>query len=159
MAVVNAFEVAPEADEDFVAEWEAAHLEPAVLLRALRTDVRFRFVSLAQADETPFDAPPGPCEVVHEDGEPDGSQGVTLVEPFDVDDDDRFLAGWHRLRDELAQHRGYLGTRLHRSVADGADLRFVTVARWSSPLMFFRASPAGLGFPSYPALYVAVRDH
>jgi hypothetical protein len=64
----------------------------------------------------------------------------------------------------LATQRGYLGTRLHRSVA-AARFRYVNIARWSSPLMFSRAvqrpevqqAAAALAFPSHPALYQVVR--
>jgi heme-degrading monooxygenase HmoA len=84
---------------------------------------------------------------------------VTLINPFEVPAgaDERFLAGWHGVRDALATQRGYLGSRLHRS--DDADLRFVNVARWSSPLMFARALnavDATTPFTSYPALYLVV---
>jgi hypothetical protein len=60
----------------------------------------------------------------------------------------------------LAQQRGYLGTRLHRSVGP-ADFRFVDITRWSSPLMFARAreepdfqqAAQALPSASRPALY------
>lgn len=178
-AVINAFE-APEADDDFIAGWEAAHKPLAdegafasvLLHQALRPDAKFRFVSVAQladpthaSGEMPFVAPPGLCKVVHEDGTPDGAQGVTLINPFEVpaQEDERFLAGWHHVRHILAGQRGYLGTRLHRSVTP-TDLRFVNIARWSSPLMWFRATQqvefqraaAALPFASHPALYLVV---
>ena len=96
-------------------------------------------------------------ETVHEDGAPDGSQGVKLIEPFEVapEDDEAFLAAWHARRAAVASQRGYLGTRLHRSVAP-ARFRYVHVARWSSPLMFARAGAPPLPFTSHPALYLVV---
>jgi heme-degrading monooxygenase HmoA len=166
-SVLQLFEVPPHEDEAFLAWWEGAS---AVLYRALRTDARFRFVSVAGPGAEaiaglPFAAHSVACEIVHEDGEPDGTQGVTLINPFEVaeEDDERFLAGWQRVRNVLAAQRGYLGTRLHRSVGP-ADLRFVNCARWSSPLMFFRATQlpqfqqaaAAMPFPSHPALYLVV---
>jgi Antibiotic biosynthesis monooxygenase len=128
--------------------------EPArhegLLLKALRRDVRFQYVALAEGDG---------YEVAYEDGEPDGLEGVTLINPFEVPagEDERFLAAWHAVREAPAGAQGYLGTRLHRS--DGADFRYVNQARWSSPLMVQRALSgvgASVPFTSYPALYLPV---
>ena len=90
-----------------------------------------------------------------------------LIDPFDVpaDQDERFLAGWDGARAVLAQQRGYLGSRLHRS-SDAGDFRFVDIARWSSPLMLARAlgrpevrqAAEAMPFPSHPALYQVIRD-
>ena len=163
MWLIDLFEVAPEADEAFLADWESERGGSTVLYRALRADIDFRFVAIARVDD---DAPgAGRYEAVHEDGAPDGSEGVTLVSPFEVPEgeDERFVAGWERARAALADQRGYLGTRLHRSVGAG-DFRFVNLARWSSPLMFaratrrpeFRAAGAGLPYTAHPALYSVV---
>lgn len=167
MIVITVFEVPVEADAEFLDGWESAGA-PGTLYRALRPDVDFRFVSVAtdpDAVEMRFEAHSGRYEIVHEDGAPLGSQGTTLVNPFEVspDDEEAFLAGWSRAREVLAEQRGYLGTRLHRSVG-AADFRFVNVARWSSPLMFskavalpaFRQTAAAMPFPSHPALYTVV---
>lgn len=127
----------------------------ATLYRALRSDAGFPFVAIA---------PGASYEVVHEDGEPDGAEGATVIEFFEVGDgeDDAFLAGWHQAREALAGQRGYLGTRLHRSTGPAA-FRFVAVTRWSSPLMVARAAgrpdwqaAARLPFPSRAALYNVV---
>ena len=114
----------------------------------------------------PFTAHPSLYEVVREDGEPEGGGGVVLINPFEVPpgEDERFLAGWERAREAMAARPGYLGTRLHRSLAP-TDFRFVNVARWSSPLMFARAlqepevqqAAAAVDFRSHPALYEVVR--
>jgi heme-degrading monooxygenase HmoA len=160
VAVIDAYEVPPSADEQFLA-WLGA----TPVHRALRRDVRLRFVTITaepiEADP-PFARHRGVYEVAHEDGDVDGAGGVILVDAFEVEpgDDDRFLAGWHALRDLLAAQQGYLGTRLHRATGD-AGYRFVNQARWSSPLMFFRATQlpafgeaaAGMPFPSHPGLY------
>jgi heme-degrading monooxygenase HmoA len=165
MWLIDLFEVPPESDAAFLADWASARGPSAVLYRALRADVDFRFVAVAPVD----DGSPGPgrYEVVHEEGAPDGSDGVTLINPFEVLDgeDERFVASWERARAALADQRGYLGTRLHRAVGE-SDLRFVNLARWSSPLMFaratqrpeFRAAAATLRFPAHPALYSVVRE-
>jgi heme oxygenase (mycobilin-producing) len=164
MWLIDLFEVAPEADDAFLSDWASERGASAVLYRALRADVDFRFAAVAPAgDGAPA---PGLYEVVHEEGAPDGSEGVTLINPFEVPvgEDERFVAGWERARAALADQRGYLGTRLHRSVGE-SDLRFVNLARWSSPLMFaratqrpeFRAAGAGLPYAAHPALYSVVR--
>jgi heme oxygenase (mycobilin-producing) len=191
VTLVNAFEVPPEADEAFIDGWERARdflatkdgFTATALHRALREDVDFRFVNVALVDSPqawrraisdpafpggrmPFRAHPGLYEVVHEDGTPDGSGGVVLINPFEVpaEADAAFLQGWNAAREVLAAQGGYLGTRLHRSLG-AADFRFVNVARWSSPLMFARALQrpefqqiaAAMPFPSHPALYQVIR--
>jgi heme-degrading monooxygenase HmoA len=168
---ISAFEVPAQHDESFVSEWDrAASGSPgATLHRALRADVRFRFVGVAR------DTPEGELssashsasyDVVHQDGAPDGREGVMFINPSEVPDDadETFLHGWNRAREALAGRPGYLGTRLHRSVGP-ADFRFVNVARWSSPLMFakalgrpeFREAAGQMPFPSHPALYKVIR--
>jgi heme-degrading monooxygenase HmoA len=176
VTLITAFEVPPDADEAFLADWRRARdCAAATLHRALRADVDFRFVAVARVDSPPaapdpalpFAAHPGVYEVVREDGRPDVAGGVVLINPFDVppDADESFLAGWHGARAVLARQQGYLGARLHRSLGP-ADFRFVDVARWSSPLMFsralarpeFQAASAGVPFPAHPALYGVVDD-
>jgi hypothetical protein len=160
---IVAFEVAPADDEGFL----RSHAAAGTLHRALRPDTAFRFVAIgpdARAD-TPFAAHAAAYEVVHSDGVPEGTEGVILIDLFEVPDgeDEGFQAGWHDARAALAGQRGYLGTRLHRSSA-AADFRFVGVARWSSPLAFSRAvgqpdwqAVTALPFPSHPALYQVIR--
>jgi heme-degrading monooxygenase HmoA len=192
VTLINVFEVPPDADEVFIAGWERARdflaardgYRATALHRALRPDVDFRFVNVAQVDapqrwkeavsdpafpgaSMPFPGHPGLYEVVREDATPDVEGGTVLINPFEVpeDADERFLAGWDRARDALAQQRGYLGTRLHRSVGS-ADFRFVNIARWSSPLMFARAlarpefqqAAQAMPFPAHPALYQVIGD-
>lgn len=164
MWLIDLFAVAPESDDAFLTDWESERGGCAVLYRALRAEVDFRFVSVARVDDGASAA--GRYAAVHEEGAPDGSQGVTLVNPFEVPEgeDERFVAGWERARAALADQRGYLGTRLHRST-DGSHFRFVDLARWSSPLMFaratqrpeFRAAADALRFAAHPALYSVVR--
>jgi heme-degrading monooxygenase HmoA len=175
VTLITAFEVPPDADEAFVAGWRRARdLVTATLHRALRADVDFRFVEVAQVETAPapdpalpFAAHPGVYAVVREDGRPDVAGGVVLINAFEVppEADEPFLAGWDGAREVLARQEGYLGTRLHRSLGP-ADFRFVNIARWSSPLMFsrplqrpeFQQASAGLPFPAHPALYEVVRD-
>jgi heme-degrading monooxygenase HmoA len=189
--LINAFEVPLEADEPFIAGWERARdflaarsgFSATALHRALREDVDFRFVNVARVDspnawaqaisdpdfpggEMPFKAHPGLYDVVHEDGAPDASDGVILINAFEVSDeaDEAFVAGWNDARETLAGQPGYLGTRLHRSLGP-ADFRFVNIARWSSPLAFSKAigqpgfaeRAREMPFASHPALYGVIR--
>jgi heme-degrading monooxygenase HmoA len=163
MWLIDLFEVAPESDDAFLADWASEGGASAVLYRALRPGVDFRFAAVAPAGG----GAPAPAlyEVVHEEGAPGGAEGVTLINPFAVPagEDERFVAGWERTRAALADQRGYLGTRLHRSAGE-SHLRFVDLARWSSPLMYaratqrpeFRAAAEALRFPAHPALYSVV---
>jgi len=158
MRLIDLFEVSPDADATFLADWKSERVAGGVLYRALREDVDFRFVAMAPEG--------GVYEVVHEDGEPDGADGVTLINPFEVPDgeDATFVAGWERVTATLADQRGYLGTRLHRAAGD-AEFRFVRLARWSSPLMFARATgrpafleaSAEVPYRRHPGLYSVVR--
>jgi heme-degrading monooxygenase HmoA len=191
VTLINAFEVPPEADDAFIAGWERARdflaardaYEATALHRALRADVDFRFVNVALVEsqeawtaavsdpgfpgaKLPFRGHLGLYDVMREDGTPDVEGGAVRINPFELaaDQDERFLAGWDRVRAVLAQKRGYLGTRLHRSVGR-ADFRFVDITRWSSPLMFARAreepdylqAAQALPFASHPALYQVTR--
>lgn len=168
--LIDAFEVPPDADEAFIADWERERdaregFRAAALHRALRQDAAFRFVDVALVD-FPGAEHANLYEVMREDGTPDVEGGVVLIEPFEVpgNQDERFLAGWDRARDVLERQRGYLGARLHRNLGPGG-FRFVGIARWSSPLMYARALrrpdfqevAQALPFPSHPALYQVVR--
>jgi hypothetical protein len=155
---ITFFRVPPADDDAFVAAWERARDggAPTALHRALREDVDFRFVEVAHGAKPPL------YEVAHEDGAPDGAEGVIRIEAFDVSPaaDERFLVGWREAHAGLAAQPGYQGARLHRAVGE-ADFRFVEIARWSSPLGFSKAvrgaAPQPLGVPSHPALYLVVR--
>ena len=127
------------------------------LHRALRRDVRFRFVAIGPGDL---------YETIREDGSVDEPGGTILINPFEVPNgrEDEFLAGWETLHAIVATRQGYLGTRLSRA-AGPADFRFVNVARWSSPLMYsrtlqtpeFQAASERIDFQSHPALYEVIR--
>jgi heme-degrading monooxygenase HmoA len=164
---IELYEVTAQEDERFLAAW--AGPRETTLYRALRGDVDFRFAAVGGA-ESPrgggFPSHAALYEVVHRDGTPQGAGGVVLIDPFEVPDgaDDEFLAAWEGAREAVAGQHGYLGTRLHRSPG-AADFRFVNVARWSSPLMFARATARAefsaaaeeMSFASHPALYTVVK--
>jgi hypothetical protein len=112
---IEFYDVPPEEDEEFLAAWAAeGHGD---LFRAIRDDVRCRFVAVT---------PGGAYELVREDGSDDVSGGVVLVHRWDV------------APDLPTGRRGYIGSRLYRG-AEG----YVEIARWSSPLMVFRAKRPG----------------
>src|SRR3954470_23754471 len=165
VTLINAFEVPVDADEAFITGWERARdflaakesFSATALHRALSPDAEFRFVNVARVDSPqawqraiadpafpggrmPFRAHPSLYEGVREDGRVDAG-GAVLINPFEVpaDADDRFLAGWDRARELLAGQEGYLGTRLHRSLASEADFRFVNIACWARPEAFMGA--------------------
>jgi len=107
-----------------------------IVYRALRSDVDPRVVAIDENEH----------EVVREEGAPEGD-GVFLIDRFEVPEGEAeaFLADWDAAHATLAGRRGYLGARLYR-----ADVRFVEVARWSSPLMVHRAREL---LPADAALY------
>jgi heme-degrading monooxygenase HmoA len=87
---------------------------------------------------------------VREDGVVDAPGGAIEISWFEVPDggESAFLAAWQDARDEVAGRQGYLGSRLLR-----AKSRWVSLARWSSPLMVQRARQ---GADGRPALYQAI---
>jgi hypothetical protein len=153
---IGLFEVPPEADAAFLADWERERTgDGARLLRALRADARHRYVELVPGGED--------YALLHEHGTPDVEGGVVRVDLVAVPpgEDEAFLAAWKRVHAIRAGRRGYLGTRLYRAAAPGGP-RFVEVARWSSPLMVARtlALPElreAAPFPSEATLYTPVR--
>jgi heme-degrading monooxygenase HmoA len=157
--LIELFDVPPGAHEEFLTAWRSDR-PGATLHRALRHDAAVRFVSVGPAPAPRTGSAPTLYEIAHEDGAVDEPGGVIVIEPFEVPEeaDDRFLAAWHDRREAFATLRGYLGTRLHRSVGP-ADFRFIAIARWSSPLMVHRArqrpevQEAAVPFRSHPAFY------
>jgi hypothetical protein len=112
---IEFFEVPPQEDEEFLAAWAAEG--GGALYRAIRDDVRCRFVAVTAG---------GGYELVREDGAPEVSGGVVLVHE------------WEEPPELPTGRRGYLGSRLYLG-PEG----YVEIARWSSPLMVFRAKRPG----------------
>ena len=95
---------------------------------------------------------------------------VTLVNCFEVPAgrEEEFFSLWQQVNAYMRSKKGYLGHRLHRSLAPDAPYRFVNVAQWASPAEFhaahdegFRAlvqQPAWAPFTSTPALYEVVHE-
>jgi hypothetical protein len=112
-----------------------ARSRPGIVYKALRDDVAHPFVTIADG--------PGYHEV-HADGDPGGRGGVMVIER------DPDVAAWNELHAKLATQRGYLGSRLLRSKDHE---RHVAISRWSSPLMYARATK-GVEIAWQPALYL-----
>ena len=95
---------------------------------------------------------------------------VTLVNCFEVPAgrEEEFFSLWRQVNAYMRNKKGYLGHKLHRSLAPDARYRFVNVAQWASPAEFqaahdegFRAlvqQPAWEPFTSTPALYEVVDE-
>lgn len=161
LTLINAFEVPPHADEQFVAAWSRARdlLAPqpgyggATLHRALAPDARFRYVNLGhwqtlehfrhatqtagiRADAFPFPAHPGLYQAITSEQRLSNgnSSSVTLINLFEVepDQDEQFITGWQAAREQLSRRPGYLDTTLHRAIQPDVEFRFVNVAHWAS---------------------------
>lgn len=158
VVLINLFEVPPDADDRFIAEWERARdfvrfregFAATALHRSLAPDAVFRFANIAQFESVdawrhlvadpafparamPFPAHPGVYEVLHTDG--DGyTAGAVVINAFDVPVDDEqaaFTVPWHETHAQLATRPGYLGACLHHCLGT-ADFRFVGVSWWES---------------------------
>jgi heme-degrading monooxygenase HmoA len=127
----------------------------------------------------PYASHPSLYEVVAEDDAPEGPDpagagsagrepagAVVLINIFEVApaDDEDFLSSWEQARRLMRDRPGYLGTRLHRSLAPDAVFRFVNIAAWPSTAAFqaaiddpaFRTATAGIAGRSHPSLYEVV---
>jgi hypothetical protein len=146
--LIEFFDVPPSQDEAFLADWQRERAGPgATLYRSIRDETPVRFVSVA---------PGGVYDLVHEDGDIEGSGGVIQITTLTAGTET--LAAWQRLHAIETTRRGYLGTRLY-----GGHAGYVAISRWSSPLMVARTQRqpefgrafAALPATSQPALYTA----
>ena len=94
----------------------------------------------------------------------EGPAPVTLINVFEVPQgrDDEFLAGWQRTAAFMRQQPGFRSTRLHVTLSEQAQFRYVNVAEWESPAAFqravgqdaFRAVAGAIAFAeAHPSLY------
>src|SRR4051794_40455359 len=100
-------------------------------------------------------------------GERDMVRYINLFE-VPADRDDEFMAMFREVNDHMAAQPGYLGHRLHRSLAPDARYRFVNYVEWDSVDDFkaahgeqFRAlvsRPEWQDFTATPALYDVVHE-
>jgi heme-degrading monooxygenase HmoA len=160
--------------------------------RSLAPEAEFRFVSVARwrsphdfqaamaapgfpGRQMPYVSHPALCEVVAEDDAPAGSEpagsepaaAVLLINLLEVPapDEDDFMSAWEQARRLMWAQPGYLGTRLHRSLAPDAEFRFVNIAAWPSAGAFqaaiddlaFREATAEISGRAHPSLYEVAR--
>src|SRR5262245_1058342 len=95
---------------------------------------------------------------------------VTLINSFTVPAglEDQFFELWKEVNAYMRQKPGYLGHRLHRSLAPDAPFGFVNEARWASMDHFnaahddgFRAlvsRPEWSSFPPHPFVYEVIHE-
>lgn len=95
---------------------------------------------------------------------------VTLVNCFEIPAgrENEFFELWEQVNTYMRQKKGYLGHKLHRSLAPDAKYRFVNVAQWASAADFQAAHDEGFRalvsdekwrpFSSFPALYEVVHQ-
>jgi heme oxygenase (mycobilin-producing) len=173
LVLINAFEVPPGADEEFLHAWQRARdflrTQPGYVSTALHQSMapqaEFRFINVGQwASVAEFRAATGQLgsqgvqisyrphpslyEVVREDEPAATSESAAvLINPFEVPAgaDEEFITSWEAARDYLRGQPGYLHTRLHRSILPDADFRFVNIAGWESAEAF-RAAVESPGF-------------
>lgn len=205
VVLINAFEVPPDRDKEFVTRWERARdflagregYVDTALHRSLAPEPEFRFVNVARwrsprdfeaataapgfpGRQMPYVSHPALYEVIAEDdapagpdpagSDPTGSEpaaAVVLINFFEVPapDEDDFMSSWERARRLMRAQPGYLGTRLHRSLAPDAEFRFVNIAAWPSADAFqaaiddsaFREATAEVSGRSHPSLYEVAR--
>jgi heme-degrading monooxygenase HmoA len=89
---------------------------------------------------------------------------VTLINVFEVPAgrDEEFVAGWQRTADYMREQPGFLSTRLHVSLDENAQFRYVNLAEWVDPRAFqsavgqdgFREVARQIAFAeAHPSLY------
>ncbi len=95
---------------------------------------------------------------------------VTLINSFTVPAgrEDEFVNLWQQVNSYMRSKPGYLGHKLHRSLAPEAPFRFVNVAQWATMAEFnaahddgFRAlvgQPDWAAFHPRPFLYEVIHE-
>ena len=135
--MIEFFAVAPDEDQAFLAAWDASAPPGTTLHRALRADVRWRFVAL------PGDAARRECC---------WSRRSTFPP------DEEFRAAWEQIREAFSSRQGFVGAQ----ALEDAGGRAAVIVHWSSPLMYQRAVRAlgdliaALPYAAHAALYVPV---
>jgi len=92
---------------------------------------------------------------------------VVLINPFEVPagKEEEFLQGWEAARNVMQHQKGYIATRLHRSLDPTARFRFINVAEWETAADFqaalnhpdFVTLRTSVPFPHYPSVYEVIR--
>lgn len=97
------------------------------------------------------------------------SEQIVLINPFEVPKEklEESIKYWEACRDFLKKEPGYVSTKLHQSIKEGARFELINVAVWESPKAFTEASkkmakelgvkpPEGL--KANPSLYTEIRN-
>ena len=92
---------------------------------------------------------------------------VVLINAFEVPSgkEEEFLQGWEEAREFMQLQKGYVATRLHRSLDPGARFRFINIAEWATAAEFqaalthptFVKLREAVPFTHYPSLYEVIR--
>jgi heme-degrading monooxygenase HmoA len=163
--------LAPEAEFRFVnvARWrsppdfQAAMAAPGFPGRQLPYRSHPALYEVVAEDDAP--AGPDPAGPDPAGAEPAGAVLlINLVEVAAPDEGD-FMAAWEQARGLMRARPGYLGTRLHRSLAPDAEFRFVSIAAWPSAGAFqaaiddpaFLEVTAEISGRAHPSLYEVAR--
>lgn len=94
---------------------------------------------------------------------PNTESEVVLINPFTVEPQnvEGFLKGWGVAADYLKKQRGFISTKLHRSLNPDSTFQFINIAIWESPQAFkaavstptFRQIAENLPAKGDPGLY------
>jgi heme-degrading monooxygenase HmoA len=96
--------------------------------------------------------------------------GITVINSFEVPAgrEDEFLRLWKIVNAYVKRKPGYLGHKLHRSIAPHAPFRFVNVGEWASMAQFEAAHDAGFrelienaswsGFAAHRVLFEVIHE-
>jgi len=97
------------------------------------------------------------------------SEQIILINPFEVPQEkvEESILYWEACRDFLKKEPGYVSTKLHKSIKEGAKFELINIAVWESPKAFTEASqkmakelgvapPDGL--KANPSLYTEIRN-
>ncbi len=97
------------------------------------------------------------------------SEHIILINPFEVPKGklEESIVYWEACRDFLKKEPGYISTKLHKSIKDGAKFELINVAVWESPKAFTEASqkmakelgvPPTEGLKANPSLYTVISE-
>ena len=99
----------------------------------------------------------------------DKSNHVVLINPFEVPEGklEEAISYWEVCRDFLKEQPGYVSTKLHKSIKDGAKFESINVAVWENPKAFSEGAQKMVqelgvapveGLKPTPPLYTIVRQ-
>lgn len=162
----------PHDPRAFTAEWRLARAAlGARLWRSHSPNADFRFAELADADTPAPDDLSARChsaryEVLADDLPAGAPLDYALINPFEVPagEEGEFVPAWTAVRDLVRHRRGYLGSRLHRTLDPGARFSFVNLSPWATVQDFttavtdpaFATAVRTIYHRAHPSLFVLV---